>query len=89
MPFSPERPSRLKNEPGILPAAYIRSSTSTVSGRKSTSRRLPTRGGVEHHGVALADDDGAGGLLGHLPGLERDLGTGDLDRDGRGHVLLI
>ena len=42
VPFSPERPSRLKNEPGILPAAYMRSSTSTVSGRKSTSRRLPT-----------------------------------------------
>src|SRR5919199_3288720 len=40
--FSPLRPSRLKNEPGILPAAYMRSSTSTVSGRKSTSRRLPT-----------------------------------------------
>src|SRR3954452_15010753 len=42
VPFSPLRPSRLKNEPGILPAAYIRSSTSTVSGRKSTSRRFPT-----------------------------------------------
>src|SRR4051812_12868238 len=41
VPFSPARPSRLKNEPGILPAAYIRSSTSTVSGRKSTSRWLP------------------------------------------------
>ena len=41
VPFSPGRPSRLKNEPGILPAAYMRSSTSTVSGRKSTSRRLP------------------------------------------------
>jgi hypothetical protein len=41
VPFSPERPSRLKNEPGILPAAYMRSSTSTVSGRKSTSRMLP------------------------------------------------
>ena len=39
--FSPERPSRLKKEPGIFPAAYIRSSTSTVSGRKSTSRGLP------------------------------------------------
>ena len=38
---SPARPSRLKNEPGILPAAYIRSSTSTVSGMKSMSRRLP------------------------------------------------
>ena len=41
VPFSPGRPSRLKNEPGIFPAAYIRSSTSTVSGRKSTSRRMP------------------------------------------------
>src|ERR1700690_4418483 len=41
VPFSPGRPSRLKNEPGILPDAYMRSSTSTVRGRKSTSRRLP------------------------------------------------
>src|SRR3954465_520136 len=41
VPFSPARPSRLKNDPGIFPAAYIRSSTSTVSGRKSTSRWLP------------------------------------------------
>src|SRR5438270_8836066 len=41
VPFSPARPSRLKNEPGIFPAAYIRSSTSTVRGRKSTSRRFP------------------------------------------------
>ncbi len=41
VPFSPGRPSRLKNEPGIFPAAYMRSSTSTVSGRKSTSRREP------------------------------------------------
>src|SRR3954471_8084881 len=41
VPFSPARPSRLKKEPGILPAAYMRSSTSTVSGRKSTSRWLP------------------------------------------------
>ena len=81
VPFSPARPSRLKNEPGILPAAYMRSSTSTVSGRKSTSRRLPDGRGAEDHGVALADDDGAGGLLGHLAGLERDLATGDLDGD--------
>lgn len=29
------RPSRRKNEPGMRPAAYIRSSTSTVSGKKS------------------------------------------------------
>jgi hypothetical protein len=29
------RPSRRKNDPGMRPAAYIRSSTSTVSGKKS------------------------------------------------------
>src|SRR5438309_1328720 len=34
------RPSRRKNPPGILPAAYMRSSTSTVSGKKS----IPSRG---------------------------------------------
>ncbi len=30
------RPSRRKNEPGMRPAAYMRSSTSTVSGKKSS-----------------------------------------------------
>ena len=79
--FSPARPSRLKNEPGILPAAYMRSSTSTVSGRKSTSRRLPAVA-VESTIVSPgADDDGAGGLLGHLARLERDLRSADLDGD--------
>src|SRR4249919_59550 len=34
------RPSRRKNPPGILPAAYMRSSTSIVSGKKS----IPSRG---------------------------------------------
>ena len=32
-------------------------------------------------GVARADDDGAGGLLGHLAGLEGDLRPADLDGD--------
>ena len=32
---SPGRPSLRKNEPGIWPAAYIRSSTSIVRGKKS------------------------------------------------------
>ena len=32
-------PSRRKNEPGILPAAYIRSSMSTVRGKKSVPSR--------------------------------------------------
>ena len=36
----PGRPSRRKKEPGILPMAYIRSSKSTVSGKKS----MPGRG---------------------------------------------
>ena len=35
MASSDGRPSRRKNEPGIRPAAYIRSSTSTVNGKKS------------------------------------------------------
>jgi hypothetical protein len=33
------RPSRRKKEPGIFPAAYIRSSTSMVSGKKSNASR--------------------------------------------------
>ena len=39
MASSVGRPSRRKNEPGILPAAYMRSSTSTVSGKKSMPSR--------------------------------------------------
>ncbi len=39
MASSDGRPSRRKNEPGILPAAYMRSSTSTVSGKKSNWSR--------------------------------------------------
>ena len=37
--------------------------------------------GAEDHRVALADDDCAGGLLGHPAGLKRDLATGDLHGD--------
>src|SRR5438093_11469411 len=40
MAVSDGRPSRRKNPPGIFPAAYMRSSTSTVSGKKS----MPSRG---------------------------------------------
>src|ERR671914_2519387 len=35
------RPSRRKNDPGIFPAAYMRSSTSTVRGKKSIPSRTP------------------------------------------------
>ena len=37
------RPSRLKKPPGIFPAAYIRSSTSIVSGKKSAPSRASAR----------------------------------------------
>jgi hypothetical protein len=37
------RPSRLKKPPGIFPAAYMRSSTSTVSGKKSAPSRASAR----------------------------------------------
>ena len=46
---------------------------------------------AQNHCVALADDDGAGGLLGHLAGLEGDLGSCDLDGDtglGSTHMKL-
>ena len=68
------RPSRRKNEPGMRPAAYIRSSTSTVSGKKSNCSfgLLAGRGGRQQHGVAQVDDDGAGGLPGQPAGLEGD-----------------
>ena len=41
--FSEALPSRLKKPPGILPAAYIFSSTSTVSGKKSVPSRASVR----------------------------------------------
>ena len=41
--FSEGRPSRFKNEPGILPTAYSFSSKSTESGKKS----MPSRGLAE------------------------------------------
>src|SRR4051812_35847861 len=41
MAWSVGRPSRRKNEPGIFPAAYARSSMSTVRGKKSIPSRTP------------------------------------------------
>ena len=73
---SPSRrraPSRRKKEPGILPAAYCRSSTSTVRGRKSTSRRLPIVAVQRTIVSPDADDDRAARLPGELAGLEGDL----------------
>ena len=48
--------------------------------------QAPRDGGREDHRVALADDDCAGGLLGHPAGLERDLATGDLHGDPRNGI---
>ena len=72
MAWSAGRPSRRKNEPGILPAAYSRSSTSTVSGKKSVPSRTPwpPLAVTRTDGVADAGDDGAVGLAGELAGLE-------------------
>src|SRR5262249_15775160 len=91
--FSPGRPSRLKKEPGILPVAYMRSSTSTVKGRKSTSRTAPPPALASTilspprpQRVALADDDCSGGLLGHPAGLERDLASRDLQGNPRNPI---
>jgi hypothetical protein len=70
------RPSRRKKLPGILPAAYIRSSTSTVSGKKSNwslgvlapavvvDRAWCRRRGRRRHGACR--------LLGQTAGLEPD-----------------
>ena len=50
------------------PAAYIRSSKSTVSGTKSRpGPGLGPVGGPEHQGVAVADGDGAAGEPASLP----------------------
>ena len=74
------RPSRLKKPPGICPAAYVFSTYSKVSGKKSSPARLVARdGGDEHHRVAVADDDRAVGLLGHAAGLDAELLAADLD----------
>jgi hypothetical protein len=66
---SERRASRLKKPPGILPAAEVFSTTSTVSGKKS----MPGLGvprSDEDHGFAIGHDHGAGGLLGHAASFE-------------------
>ena len=72
MAWSELLPSRRKNEPGILPAAYVRSSMSTVSGKKSVpSRTRSSCGGRgQQDGVADAGHDGPVGKLGEFPRLE-------------------
>ena len=78
------RPSRLKKPPGIFPAAYMRSSTSTVSGKKSAPSRpsIFPRGRRDHR-VPGTHEHGAVRLLGELPGLERHFLLADGDGDRR------
>ena len=68
------RPSRRKNEPGIRPAAYIRSSTSTVRGKKSKPSRglCRRRRRQDHRLVVEIGADRSAGLPGQAPGLEPD-----------------
>ena len=82
--FSEARPSRLKKPPGILPAAYIFSSMSTVSGKKSVPSRASVRptAVASTTRVAAADGDCAVRLSGQLAGREGDLLAPDVDRDG-------
>ena len=79
--FSPARPSRLKNEPGILPAAYIRSSMSTVSGMKSMSRRFPAVAVASTRVSPEATRTAPEACLARLARLEDDLRPADLDGD--------
>ena len=75
------RPSRLKKPPGIFPAAYIRSSTSIVSGKKSASGRASGRPTAVARIIVSPErtEDCAVRLLGELARLEDDLLTADLD----------
>src|SRR5215207_7986959 len=78
------RPSRRKKLPGMRPAAYMRSSTSTVRGKKSMpSRMLRAALAVTRTGLAQAGDDGALALEGQLARLERQGLVGA--RHGRRH----
>ena len=88
------RPSRRKNEPGMRPAAYIRSSTSTVSGKKSNCS-LGWRPAVVADSSMVSPmggDDGAGGLTGEPAGLEGDGAAAEAavvdDRGGGGDAVL-
>ena len=80
MPAVLGRPSRRKKPPGILPAAYSRSSKSMVRGKKS----MPSRGSALMHGgdqdyrVAVADRYRSVRETGHLAGFERHWAAANL-----------
>ena len=85
MAWSVGRPSRRKNEPGILPGGVHALLDVDGEGEEvdALTDALGGGGGDEHDGVADADDDGAVGLAGQLAGLEGQglVGAADGTRD--------
>ena len=80
----------LEEAAGIFPAAYVRSSTSIVSGKKSAPSRASGRPVAVASTIVSPEriDDRAVGLLGELAGLEGDLLAADLDGDRGGSAPL-
>ncbi len=79
MAASDGRDSRLMKPPGILPAAYIRSSKSTVSGKKSSPGRGSERFAVpSSSGVTVAHGDGAPSQTRHPARLDGEGATAEL-----------
>ena len=56
--FSPARPSRLKNEPGILPGGVHALLDIHRQREEVDVTQVACGGGIEDDGVARADDDG-------------------------------
>ena len=79
--FSPDLPSRRKNEPGILPAAYMPLLDVDGEGKEVHVAQVADGRGAEHHRVAGLDHDRATRLLGEFSGLEGDLAVADIRRD--------
>ena len=80
MASSVGRPSRRKNEPGMRPPAYMRSSYSTESGKKSMPGTgiVAHGGGGENHRIAELNGDCAASLPGQFAGFKYDLFPADL-----------
>ena len=79
--FSPDLPSRRKNEPGILPAAYIALLDVDGEGKEVHVAQAADGCGAEDHRVAGLDDDRATRLLREFARLEGNLAVADIHRD--------
>ena len=73
----------LEEGTGNLPGCIHTLLDIDCEGQEVHVAEVPRGGCTKDHRVARSDDDGAGGLLGQLAGLEGDLLTGDLDGDPR------